>query len=113
LSRPPSLADPNESVKKTFQKLMTEYGVIAIIVYFSIFFLCWIGSWAAIERGVDLAALAKRVGLSSNRLVASLGAWTAAYLFTKILQPLRLGLTVVLTPLVAKIYERVRPSVSR
>ena len=96
-------------MKKTFQKLMTEYGVIAVIVYFVIFFACWIGSWAAIERGVDLAALARRVGLSSNRLVASLGAWTAAYIFTKILQPIRLGLTVVLTPLVARLYERLRP----
>jgi hypothetical protein len=96
-------------VRKTFQKLMTEYGVIAVIIYFAIFFLCWIGSWAAIERGVDLAALAARVGLSSNRLVASLGAWTAAYIFTKLLQPLRIGLTVVLTPLAARLYERARP----
>lgn len=87
---------------------MAEYGVIAVIIYFTIFFLCLIGSWAAIERGVDLAALASRVGLSSNRLVASLGAWTAAYIFTKILQPIRLGLTVVLTPLVARLYERMR-----
>jgi hypothetical protein len=91
---------------------MTEYGVVAVIVYFAIFFLCLIGSWAAIERGVDLAALARRVGLSSNRLVASLGAWTAAYIFTKILQPVRIGLTVVLTPLVARLYERVRRSKS-
>jgi len=89
---------------------MTEYGVVAVIVYFGIFFLCLIGSWAAIERGVDLAALARRVGLSSNRLVASLGAWTAAYIFTKILQPVRIALTVVLTPLVARLYERVRRS---
>ena len=92
---------------------MAEYGVIAVVIYFSIFFLCWIGAWAAIERGVDLAALARRVGLSSNRLVASLGAWTAAYIFTKILQPIRLGLTVLLTPLVARVYERIRgPRVS-
>ena len=91
---------------------MAEYGVIAVIIYFSIFFLCWIGAWAAIERGVDLAALARRVGLSSNRLVASLGAWTAAYIFTKILQPVRLALTVVLTPLVARLYEGMRPTSS-
>ena len=36
---------------------MAEYGIIAVIIYFTIFFLCWIGSWAAIERGVDLAEL--------------------------------------------------------
>ena len=89
---------------------MAEYGTIAVIIYFAIFFLTWFGAWAAIERGVDLAALAKRVGFSSTGLVASLGAWTAAYIFTKLLQPVRLGLTVVLTPLFAKLYERLRPS---
>ena len=91
---------------------MAEYGVIAVIIYFSIFFLCWTASWVAIRQGVDLAALASRVGLSPNGIVANLGAWTAAYIFTKVLQPLRIGLTVVLTPLVAKLYERVRPAKS-
>jgi hypothetical protein len=95
-------------MRKTFQKLLAEYGVIAAIVYFTIFFGVWISAWAAIQRGVDLAALAQRVGLSSNRLVANLGAWTAAYLFTKLLQPARIGLTLVLTPLLARLYERTR-----
>jgi hypothetical protein len=95
-------------VRKTFQKLLAEYGVIAVVVYFTIFFATWIGAWAAIQQGVDLAALAKRVGLSGNRIVASLGAWTAAYIFTKILQPVRIGITLLLTPLLARLYERVR-----
>ena len=95
-------------MRKTFQKLLAEYGVIAAIVYFTIFFGVWISAWAAIQRGVDLAALAHRVGLSSNGLVANLGAWAAAYLFTKLLQPVRIGLTLVLTPLLARLYERTR-----
>jgi hypothetical protein len=99
-------------VRKTFQKLMAEYGTIAVITYFAIFFLTWFGAWAAIGRGVDLAALAKRVGFASNGLVASLGAWTAAYIFTKLLQPVRLALTVLLTPLLAKLYERIWPNAS-
>jgi hypothetical protein len=40
--------------------------------------------------------------------VANLGAWTAAYLFTKLLQPVRIGVTLLLTPLVARLYERMR-----
>ena len=95
-------------MRKTFQNLLAEYGVIAAIVYFTIFFGVWISAWAAIQCGVDLAALAHRVGLSSNGLVANLGAWTAAYLFTKLLQPVRIGLTLVLTPLLARLYERTR-----
>src|SRR3954467_14739143 len=95
-------------MRKTFQKLMAEYGVIAVIVYFTIFFATLIGAWAAIQRGVNLAALAARVGLSSNGIVANLGAWTAAYIFTKLLQPVRIGITLVLTPILARVYERLR-----
>lgn len=95
-------------MRKTFQKLLAEYGVIAVIVYFTIFFGVWIGAWAAIQRGVDLAALARRAGLSSNGFVAGLGAWAAAYFFTKLLQPLRIGLTLLLTPLLARLYERTK-----
>jgi len=95
-------------MRKTFKELFAEYGAIAVIVYFTVFFGVWIAAWAAIQRGVDLRALAARVGFSSNSLVANLGAWTAAYLFTKLLQPVRIGVTLLLTPLIARLYERMR-----
>ena len=95
-------------MRKTFKELLAEYGTIAVVVYFTIFFGVWVGAWAAIQRGVDLRALAARVGLSPNGAVASLGAWSAAYIFTKLLQPVRIGVTVLLTPLVVRLYERVR-----
>jgi hypothetical protein len=96
-------------MRKTFQKLIAEYGAIAVIVYFIIFFGTWAGAWVAIQRGVNLAALAARFGLSSNGFVANLGAGTAAYIFTKLLQPVRIGVTLILTPLLARAYERLRP----
>ncbi len=95
-------------MRKTFKELLAEYGVVAVIVYFMIFFAVWIGAWAAIQRGVDLRALAARVGLSSTGFVANLGAWAAAYIFTKLLQPVRIGVTLLLTPFVARLYERMR-----
>jgi hypothetical protein len=95
-------------MRKTFKNLMAEYGAIAAIVYFTIFFATLFGAWVAIQRGVNLAALATRFGLSSTGIVANLGAGTAAYIFTKILQPVRIGLTVILTPLLARLYERMR-----
>ena len=95
-------------MRKTFKELLAEYGTVAVVVYFTIFFSVWVGAWAAIQRGVDLRALAGRVGLSPNGTVASLGAWSAAYIFTKLLQPVRIGVTVLLTPLVVRVYERVR-----
>jgi hypothetical protein len=95
-------------MRKTFKELFAEYGAIAVVVYFVIFFGVWVGAWAAIQRGVDLRALAARVGLSSSGIVANLGAWTAAYIFTKLLQPVRIGATLLLTPLIVRLYERVR-----
>ena len=95
-------------MRKSFKDLLAEYGAIAVIVYFTIFFAVWVGAWAAIQRGVDLHALAARVGLSANGTVANLGAWAAAYLFTKLLQPIRIGVTLLLTPIVARVYERTR-----
>ena len=47
-------------MRKTFQKLMAEYGVIAAIVYFTIFFGTLFAAWTAIQRGVNLAAVAAR-----------------------------------------------------
>jgi hypothetical protein len=95
-------------MRKTFKELFAEYGIVAVIVCLTVFFAVWIAAWAATQRGVDLRALATRVGLSPNGMVANLGAWGAAYLFTKLLQPVRIGVTLLLTPVVAKLYERVR-----
>jgi hypothetical protein len=38
------------------------------------------------------------------------GSFTAAYIATKLTQPLRIAATLALTPLVARAYERLRPS---
>ena len=37
-------------MRKTFKELLAEYGAVAVVVYFTIFFAVWIGAWAAIQR---------------------------------------------------------------
>lgn len=83
-------------MRKTVQHLLTEYGTVAVFVYFAIFFAVLFGFWAAI-----------RFGWRASSAAGSVGAWTAAYIATKLTQPLRIAATVALTPLVAKGYERV------
>jgi hypothetical protein len=83
-------------VRKTFKHLMTEYGTVAVIVYFTIFFAVLFGFWAAI-----------RFGWSTRGAAAGVGTFTAAYIATKLTQPLRIAATLALTPIVAKVYERV------
>jgi len=82
-------------MRKTVQNLLVEYGAVAVVVYFTIFFAVIFGFWAAINFGWQPSSTA-----------GNLGAWTAAYIATKITQPLRIIATLAITPLVAKIYER-------
>jgi len=84
-------------VKKTVQNLLAEYGTVAVVVYFTIFFLVLFGFWAAISFGWNPSSTA-----------GSVGVWTAAYIATKLTQPLRIIATIAVTPLVAKLYEKAR-----
>jgi len=79
-----------------FRNLFVEYGVIAIAVHYVIFALVIVAFWAAI-----------RAGWQPTGAAGSVGTWTAAYLATKVTQPLRIVATLAVTPFIAKMYERV------
>jgi hypothetical protein len=78
-----------------FRDLVLEYGVIALIVHYVIFALVIVGFWAAMRAGWEPTGAA-----------GSVGTWTAAYVATKVTQPLRIVATIAITPFIAKIYER-------
>lgn len=84
-------------MKKTVQNLLTEYGVVAVVVYFVIFFAVLGGFWLGI-----------RFGWKPSSAAGSVGSFAAAYIATKLTQPLRIAATLVITPFVAKLYERIR-----
>jgi hypothetical protein len=71
---------------------MIDYGSLALWVYFIIF-------------GVVLVAFlfAFKFGIHVKSPVASVGTWGAAYLATKLTQPLRILATLALTPIVMKV----------
>jgi glycine cleavage system protein P-like pyridoxal-binding family len=71
---------------------MVEYGRFAVWTYFGIFALALLGFASAIQLGFHGATTASKAGV-----------WGAAYLATKLTQPLRIAATLVLTPLVAKL----------
>lgn len=83
-------------MRKTLKNLALEYGTVAVVVYLTIFTLVWVGFWAAIRSGWQPGSTA-----------ASVGAWTAAYIATKVTQPLRIVATVAVTPFVARGWERI------
>jgi hypothetical protein len=84
-------------VKKTVQNLLAEYGVVAVVVYFVIFFAVLGGFWLGI-----------RFGWKPSSAAGSVGSFAAAYIATKLTQPLRIAATLVITPFVANLYERMR-----
>ena len=84
-------------MKKTVQHLLAEYGTVAVIVYFVIFFAVLGGFWLAI-----------RFGWQPSSAAGSVGSFAAAYIATKLTQPLRIGATLVITPFIAKLHERIR-----
>jgi len=84
-------------MRKTLKGVLAEYGPIALAVYLVIFAAVLLGSWAAIRMGWRPASAA-----------GGMGTFAAAYVFTKLTQPLRIAATLALTPLVARLTHRAR-----
>jgi uncharacterized membrane protein AbrB (regulator of aidB expression) len=63
-------------------------------VYLALFTIVLVGSYFAI-----------RLGWSPGGVAGQAGAWTAAYVVTKIAQPLRIAATVLITTFLGKFWE--------
>lgn len=77
------------------KQLLADYGPVAAATYFTLFFAILIGFYIAI-----------RAGWAPEGVAGNLGAWTAAYVATKLTQPLLIGATLVLTPIVGRLWPR-------
>jgi len=89
---------PNvRTLRERLKELLVEYGSLALWVYFGLFGVVLVGFTIAIQAGVKVESAAGTAG--------TLG---AAYLATKLTQPLRILGTLVLTPLVVRIARRLK-----
>lgn len=84
-------------MKKTLKEILAEYGAIAVVVYLLLFTIVLIGSYFAI-----------RFGWTAKSTAGDAGTWAAAYIVTKITQPLRIAATVVLSAFIGRLWERRR-----
>lgn len=82
-------------MRRTLKPIFAEYGAIAVTVYLTLFTLVLVGAYFAI-----------RLGWTPGSVAGNAGAWTAAYIVTKITQPLRIAATVVLTGFVGRLWRR-------
>lgn len=85
-------------LKARLKQLMDDYGGVALAVYWIIFLSCLAGFYLALERGVDVGALIERMGLDWGEAAETTGTIAVAYAATKVLQPLRILLTLALVP---------------
>ena len=81
-------------MRKTLKNVFAEYGAIAVVVYLTLFTIVLVGSYFAI-----------RLGWTPGGVAGQAGAWTAAYLVTKIAQPLRIAATVLITTFLGRLWE--------
>jgi hypothetical protein len=97
-STPNTAPSPNKPpLKDRLKQLMVEYGSLALWVYFGIFAIVLVGF-----------ALAIRFGMNVESAAGTAGVWGAAWVSTKLTQPLRILATLALTPVVMQILRRIK-----
>ena len=80
---------------QSFKRVVAEYGIIALVVHYIVFAVVIVGVYMAISAGWE-----------PSGKVAGMGTWAAAYVVAKIVQPLRIVVTVALAPLAARLFAR-------
>lgn len=85
-------------LKERLKTLMIEYGQWALVIYLAIFAVVLVGFVLAIRMGFEVEGAG-----------ATAGTWAAAYVATKVVQPLRIMATLALTPLVVRFIPRRKP----
>lgn len=83
--------------RKRLEALLTEYGSLALYTYFGLFFAVLAGFAVAISFGFGVESTGGKLGV--------LG---AAWVATKATQPLRIGATLLLTPAVKALLNKLR-----
>jgi hypothetical protein len=97
-----ALATGKPKLSERFKTLVKESGAIVLWVYFGLFGLVLVST-----------ALALRLGVKLEGVAGAAGTWGAAYLFTKLTQPVRIAITLAITPAIAAFSRRFRkPAVS-
>ena len=92
---PSTPTDKKPPLKERLKSLMAEYGNIAITIYLSIFALTLSGFFIAIKAGFEVDSGSEKTGTV-----------VIAYAATKALQPIRILLTLALTPVIARFLRR-------
>ena len=84
-------------MRERYNALLSEWGPLLVVVYFSIFAIVLVGFATAIE-----------FGFRPESVTGTAGTWGAAWLATKLTQPLRIAATLFITPALGTLMRRLR-----
>lgn len=85
-------------MKQRYETLIAEYGMLVLVLYLGTFLVTLLGFAVAIRAGFNVEGVG-----------AGVGTWAAAYVATKLTTPIRIGVTLVLTPIVARLLGKRKP----
>jgi hypothetical protein len=96
-------------LKARWKAVLEEYGTIAVVTWFSVFALTLTSFGFALESGLEPAELLAKVGMDPAKAatVGSAGKWGIAYGLTQLTKPARIGIVLVLTPIVSRVWHKV------
>jgi hypothetical protein len=95
-------------LKARLLAMFDRYGPVALVVWLGMFGATMASFYAAIRFGVDLAAIATRLGLDPTRVAEATGTVAVAYGATYLTKPLRIVIALAVTPPVAHWWEKRR-----
>lgn len=87
--------------QEQFKSLLSKFGKLGLIIYLTLFAVVMVGFVFAIQMGFRTESTAGKAGV-----------WGAAWLATKVTQPLRILATLALTPIVAHVLKRPKKQLS-
>lgn len=90
-----------------FQAFVTEYGAIALVVHFAIYGVAIVGFSLAIQMGFGYvgAEFGLDIEESAGTAGSTFAVWGSGWAVAKAIQPLRIALTFILTPIVARFWH--------
>ena len=89
-----TLTERYRTLKARLQKLFDQYGYAALVTWFDLFFSVLFTFVVLIERGL------------AEPPETAAGTWVAAYFLTETTKPIRIVITIALTPFVAQVSRR-------
>lgn len=83
-------------MRRSVKELLVEYGVVALVVHYTIGALAIVGMYVAIRNGLEPRGAVQNAGM-----------WAAVYGAYKASMVVRVPITLFLVPFAAKLYERI------